>query len=93
MGGETYNQIGDFFLPHTFFQEPGGANACTSLQARQRRLDRLRVPRSTAILSTLRPNVIAWFSSRDLLPVTHLLYPSALFTNHNVTACQSTRGH
>ena len=24
---------GDFLLPHTFFQGPGGANACTPLQA------------------------------------------------------------
>ena len=31
--GETYTQRGDFFLSHIFFQEPEGANACTSLQA------------------------------------------------------------
>ena len=62
---------------HIFFREPGSANACTALQARQTRPDRLRVPRSTAILSTL-PNLTAWFSSRGLLPVTHLLYPSVL---------------
>ena len=31
--GETYTQRGDFFLSHTFFQEPEGANACTHLQA------------------------------------------------------------
>ena len=31
--GETYTQREDFFLSHTFFREPGGANACTSLQA------------------------------------------------------------
>ena len=37
---------------HIFFQEPGGANACTPLQARQRWPDRLGVPRSTAILCT-----------------------------------------
>ena len=39
--------------------------------------DRLRVPRSTAILC-LCLNLTAWFSSRGLLPVTHLLYQSAL---------------
>ena len=39
--------------------------------------DRLRVPRSTAIFCHCL-NLTAWFSSRDLLPVTHLLYPSAL---------------
>ena len=31
--GETYTQRGDFFLSHIFFQKPGGANACTPLQA------------------------------------------------------------
>ena len=30
--GETYIQRGDF-LYHIFFLEPGGANACTPLQA------------------------------------------------------------
>ena len=58
--------------------------------------DRLRVPPRQRF-SALYLNLTAWFSSRDLLPVTHLLYPSALitplFTNQNVTACQSTRGH
>ena len=29
--GETYTQIGDFFLSHIFFREPVGANACTPL--------------------------------------------------------------
>ena len=38
---------------HIFFQEPAGGNACTPLQARQRRPDRLLVPHSTAILCTL----------------------------------------
>ena len=31
--GETYTQRGDFFLPHIFFLEPGGADTCTPLQA------------------------------------------------------------
>ena len=47
MGGERTSSS------HIFFREPGGANACTPLQARERRPDRLRVPRSTAILCTL----------------------------------------
>ena len=38
---------------HIFYREPGGANACTPLQAHQRQPDRLRVPRSTAIPCTL----------------------------------------
>ena len=82
---------------HILFQEPGGANACTPLQARQRRLLFGCVSFARLPFSALCLNLTAWFSSRDLLPVTHLLYPSALiallFTNHNVTACQSTRGH
>ena len=39
---------------HIFFQEPGGANACTLFQARQRDVsNRLRVPRLIPILCTL----------------------------------------
>ena len=62
---------------HILFQDPGGANACTPLQARQGHLDRLRVPRSTVILCTLL-NLTAWFSLHGLLPVTHRLDLSAL---------------
>ena len=40
---------------HIFFREPGGANACAHLQARQRQPDRLRVPRSTAIFCLSKP--------------------------------------
>ena len=58
--------------------------------------DWLRVPHSTAVFC-LCLNLTAWFSSRRILSVTHLLYPSTLiallFTNQNTTACQSTRGH
>ena len=32
--------------------------------------------------SALSLNLTAWFSSRDLLPVTHLLYPTALMSCH-----------
>ena len=39
--------------------------------------DRLHVPCSTAILCTLF-NLTTWFSSGGLLPVTYLLYPTAL---------------
>ena len=35
--GEKYTQREDFFFPY-LFREPGGANACTPLQAHQRRL-------------------------------------------------------
>ena len=50
--GETYTQREDFFFPYLLL----GAKGCQRLhplQARQRRPDRLRVPRSTTILCTL----------------------------------------
>ena len=99
--GETYTQRGGFFLSHTFFREPRGANACNPLQAVSSEtsqssligcLSLARLP-----ILCLCPNLTAWLS-RGLLPVTHLLDLTALtrchplFTNHNVTACQSTRG-
>ena len=47
--------------------------------------------------SALCLKLTVWFLSRDLLPVTLLLYPRApitlLFSKQNMTACQSTRGH
>ena len=56
---------------HIFYREPGDANGdeligCVSLA-------RLR-------FSALCLNLTAWFSSRGLLPVTHLFYQSALIT-------------
>ena len=33
INGEAYTQRGNFSLLHIFFLEPGGANACTPLQA------------------------------------------------------------
>ena len=61
---------------HMFFQEPGGANACTPLQAETPLIGCVSLARRR--FSVLCPNLTAWFSSRGLLPVTHLLYPSAL---------------
>ena len=66
MGGETYTQREDFFFSYVL---PGtrGANARTSMQARQRRPDRLRVRHSTPILCTLfktdRVVLITWSPS------------------------------
>ena len=94
--GETYTQGEDFFFPYLL----PGARGCQCLHPLTSSsempligcvsLTRLR-------FSALCLNLTAWFSSRDLLLVTHLLYSSAqimlLFTNHNVTACQSTWGH
>ena len=76
MGGETYTQREDFFpylLPgargcqrlHPLASSPETPLiSCVSL-ARQR-------------FSALCLNLTAWFSPSGLLPVTHLLYPSAL---------------
>ena len=57
---------------HIFFRKLGGANACTPLKTHQRRLC------SAACPSLDCPNLTAWFSSRGLLPVTHLFDLSAL---------------
>ena len=72
-----------FFLSHTFFRKPGGANAWNSLQAIS--LERSpRCPWSAACpsfdsrFSAFCLNLTVWFSSRGLPPVTHLLYPTAL---------------
>ena len=57
INGETDTQIGDFFVFHIFFREPGGSNACIPLQAVSSETTqpsaRRRVPRSTPILCTL----------------------------------------
>ena len=75
---------------HIYFQKPGGANACTPWSSSETPLV-CYASLARLWFSALSLNLTAWFSSRDLLPVTHLLYPSALitllFTNHNVTAC------
>ena len=56
--------------------------------------DRLRVPRSTPILSTLsksdRVVLITWSPSGYTPVVPECPDRSVLFTNHNLTACQST---
>ena len=95
MGGETYTQREDFFpylLP--------GARGCQPLHPLASSSERHLVgcvSHARQRFSALYPNLTVFFSSCDLLPVTHLLYPSALiallFTNLNMTACQSTRSH
>ena len=59
--------------------------------------DRLRVPRSTAILCIMfiseRVVLITWFPSGYTPVVPEWPDRAALYTKHNVTACQSTRGH
>ena len=88
-----------------FFWEPGGANTCTHWQSVSSETtlnpDWLRIPGST--LDSDWPdclNLTAWFSYHVVsfrlhtcstgLPRRTAIPP---FTNHNVTACQSTRGH
>ena len=76
--GETYSQRGDFFLSHIFFQEPGGANACTRLLSVSSEtsetplmscLSLARLP----ILLTLYKSDCMVLISHALLPVTHML--------------------
>ena len=75
-GGETYI-LRERTSSRIFFQEPGGANACTPLQARQRRLWSAGCP--TLDCDSLHcTNLAVWFSSHGLLSVTHLSYPTAL---------------
>ena len=82
---------------HIFFQEQGGCQRLHPLASSPETPLIGCVSHARLRFSALCLNLNAWFSSRDLLPVTYLLYPSApialLFTNHNVTACQSTRSH
>ena len=96
MGGETYTKREDFFFPYLL----PGARGC-------QRSHPLASSSETPLLGCVSlarlpilcfcPNLTTWFLSRDLLPVTHLFYPSALvallFTNQNVTAGQNTWGH
>ena len=80
-----------------FFQEPGGANACTPLQARQRRLWSTASPPldcdSLPLSKSDRVVLITWSPSGYTPVVLECPDRAVLFTNHNVTACQSTRGH
>ena len=103
--GETYTQRGDFFLSHIFFREPWGTNACTPSQAVSSEMSETpligclslaRLP----ILSLDWLNLTAWFSYHVVSFRLHTCSTGppqcttiALFTNHNVTAWQSTRCH
>ena len=93
--GET--QIGDFFLSHIFFWEPGGANACTPMRAVSSErpligcMSHAQLPFSA--LSKSDPVVLITWSPSGYTPVVpDCSDHAALFTNH-VTACQSTWGH
>ena len=75
---ETYTQREDFFFPYL-----PGARGCQRLHhlASRDTSDWLRVTRLTPILS-LCLNLTVWFSSRGVLPVTHLLYPTTQMCSH-----------
>ena len=101
--GETYIQGRDFFLSHIFFLEPGMPKlAPPCKQYRQRRpnaSDRLRIPGST-LDSDWTLNLTTWFSYHVVSFRLHTCSTGIsrrtaihLFTNHNLTGCQSTRGH
>ena len=70
---ETYTRREDFF-PY-LLPGPVGANACNPLQAETHLIGCVFLARLR--FSALCLNLTAWFSSGGLLPVTHLLYPSA----------------
>ena len=89
MGGETYTQREDLFFP------------CLLPWARDcQRLHSLESSSETPLIdcvflarlrfSALGLNLTAWFSSRGLLLVTHMLYPSAL-TCSDITVNSSQR--
>ena len=92
--GGTYTQREDVLL----YLLPG-VRGCQRLHplASRNTTDRLRVPRSTAILCTLSKSdcvvLITWSPSGYSPVVPDCLDRAALFTNHNVTGGQSTRGH
>ena len=84
---------------HIFFQEPGDANACTPLQASQRRLWLAACP--SLDCDSLHSVQIWPCGSHYVIPFrlrtcsTWVPWRAIvfLFTNQNVTSYQSTRGH
>ena len=96
MGIETYAKREDFFQ----YLLPGDANACTPLQARQRHLwsaacASLDCDSLHSVQIWSRGSLITWSLSgyTPVLPECPGRAVIFLFTNQNVTACQSTRGH
>ena len=90
MGGETYTQREDFFVPYILL----GARGCQRLHPLASSSETLLtgcVSLTRLWFSALCLNLTAWFSARDLLP--ECPDRAVLFTNHNVTACQGTRDH
>ena len=77
MGGETNTQIEDSLFPYLL----PGARACQCLHPLASSSEPPLIGCVSLVrlrFSALCLNLTAWFSSRGLLPVTHLLYPTAL---------------
>ena len=77
MGGETYTRREDFFFPYLL----PGVRGCQRFHPHASSSGRPLVScvsHARLRFSAVCPNLTTWFSSRGLLPVTHLLYPSAL---------------
>ena len=76
-GWKTYTQRDDFFFPYLL----PGARRCQRLHPLASLSETPPigwVSLAQLWFSALYLNLTAWFSSRGLLPVTHLLYPNAL---------------
>ena len=97
MGGETYTKREDFFFPHLLPGARGLPTLAPPCKLVRDASDRLRVPRSHAILCTQSKSdrvVLITLSPSSYTPVRPECPDRAvLFTNRNVTACQSTQGH
>ena len=82
---------------HIFYRESGGANTWTPFQVRQRHLWSAACPMldwfSALCLNLPHMVLITWSPSGYTTVVPDYSDHAVSFTNHNVTACQSTWGH
>ena len=96
-GWRDISQREDFFFPYLIPEARGCQRLHPPCKLVIDASDRLHVPRSTGILSTLSKSngvvLITWSPSGYTPVVTKCPDRAVLFTNHNMTACQSTRGH
>ena len=96
MGGETYTQREDFFFPYLL---PGARGwPCLHPLASSSETPLIGcVSHARLWFSALCLNLTAWFSSRGLLPVTHLLYSTVLIVLSYpcllITAWQLVKAH
>ena len=93
--GGTYTPWGDFFLSHIFFWEPGVpmlAHPCKPYRQRSKHLCSAACPLLDSQFSASL-NLTAWFSSRGLLPLTHLLDLTALTRCLQIKMWQLVKAH